>query len=285
MNSRDYALRHMVRNGKMPHLNATVIPLTANVNLSSKLRTRHKIAVALLQRLGLTYVRIEPDSDGRYCYVAWNAPMIGNGCLPVSKRGSGPDNVLCCQPCRGKNVISEHNPPHLHREYGDGIHPLAVNEEGHLEPFAEFDYASIDGREPPVETVEYPDMLAAFCLILEWINSAEKHRDLSGVGGRAAALLFFLRPTQSSFRSLEAIAVFAGVSRAGLSKALMKLRDETGLRSWMLSSPYGARETYRQAQLTIRANGTRKAKDHVSAAADAPMDACVQVDGDALDRT
>jgi hypothetical protein len=195
-------------------------------------------------------------------------------------------------------VISEGS-RHVHREHGDGLHPLAVNEDGHLEPFSEFDYDSVDGTKPPAETVEYADMLAAFCLILEWINSAQKVRDLSAVGSRAAALLYFLRPTQSSFRSLEAIAVFAGVSRAGLSKSLLELRDEIGLRSWTLGSPESARETYRQAQLAIRDNGTRKAKDQVSAAADAPVgtdtesvsngdaptDTRAPVDSSALDRT
>ena len=78
----------MAKYGIVTQLIKKVIPLTASVNFSSKLRTRHKVAVALLKRLGLAYVRLEPaGGESQYSYIVWNAPRTRNGCPPILKRG------------------------------------------------------------------------------------------------------------------------------------------------------------------------------------------------------
>jgi hypothetical protein len=39
-------------------------------------RKQQILAVSLLKELGLDYVRLEPECDGHYRYLAWNAPKL-----------------------------------------------------------------------------------------------------------------------------------------------------------------------------------------------------------------
>jgi hypothetical protein len=51
-------------------------------------KKQHRLAVRLLNRLGLQNIRLEPKSDGTYRYHAWNVPLVdGNGSPGVSRQG------------------------------------------------------------------------------------------------------------------------------------------------------------------------------------------------------
>ena len=59
-----------------------------SVNQSKK---QHNLAVSLLKKLRLDYVRLEPQRNGRYRYFAWSVPLVdGNGSPRISRRG-----VIC----------------------------------------------------------------------------------------------------------------------------------------------------------------------------------------------
>jgi hypothetical protein len=54
----------------------------------SELQKRHAAAVDILAKLGLDYVRLEPQRGDRYTYRAWNAPIVEhNGQAKTVKRG------------------------------------------------------------------------------------------------------------------------------------------------------------------------------------------------------
>ena len=54
------------------------------VNQSKK---QHQLAVSLLKKLGLDYVRLEPRANGHYRYHAWTVPLVdGNGSPRISRR-------------------------------------------------------------------------------------------------------------------------------------------------------------------------------------------------------
>ena len=49
---------------------------------------QHLLAIQLLERLGVSYLRLEPGPDGKYRYVGWTTPLTaGNGSPPKTKRG------------------------------------------------------------------------------------------------------------------------------------------------------------------------------------------------------
>jgi hypothetical protein len=55
------------------------------VNQSKK---RHILAVSLLKELGLDYVRLEPQTGGRYKYLAWSVPLVEhNGSPRICRQG------------------------------------------------------------------------------------------------------------------------------------------------------------------------------------------------------
>jgi hypothetical protein len=52
-------------------------------------KAQHLLAIDLLEKLGLTYLRLEPAARGRYRYHAWSEVWTaGNGSPPISKRGT-----------------------------------------------------------------------------------------------------------------------------------------------------------------------------------------------------
>jgi hypothetical protein len=54
----------------------------------SALLRQHRLAINLLKKFGLDYVRLEPERAGHYRYHAWTVPRIeSNGSPPISKRG------------------------------------------------------------------------------------------------------------------------------------------------------------------------------------------------------
>ena len=51
-------------------------------------KEQHLLGINLLEELGLNDVRLEPQRDGRYRYVAWTVPLVeGNGRLRLSRQG------------------------------------------------------------------------------------------------------------------------------------------------------------------------------------------------------
>jgi hypothetical protein len=57
----------------------------AEVNQTEK---QHAVAIDLLAKFNLDYVRLERQRDGYCVYYAWNAPIIAhNGSPPTVKRG------------------------------------------------------------------------------------------------------------------------------------------------------------------------------------------------------
>ena len=154
---------------------------------------------------------------------------------------------------------STRQPGMIANPQGDPVHPTALGNDGRPEPITEFDYDAVDGTQPG-ETIAFSEMVAAFCLILGWMSRCKRRKDLMSVGAHASALLFFLDPTRSEFTSLADIADSAGMSRASLSKALLNLRDESGLRSWQCGKLHSSREVYSRVQITIHASGARKCR-------------------------
>ena len=54
-------------------------------------KEQHNLGVSLLKELGLDYVRLEPQANGRYRYHAWSVPLVdGNGSPRIRRRG-----VIC----------------------------------------------------------------------------------------------------------------------------------------------------------------------------------------------
>jgi len=150
---------------------------------------------------------------------------------------------------------------------GDRIHSSGFGEDGSAEPITDFDYDALDGAQPD-ENVAYSDMVAVFCLIVAWLTRSKRNKDLLAIGARASALQFFLDPTRSEFKSLADIAASANMTRASLSKALLNLRDESGLKTWQCGKLHSSREVYSRVQITIHASGARKATNgHLSCSA------------------
>src|SRR4051794_40426992 len=126
-------------------------------------------------------------------------------------------------------------------QIGDHLHDIAF-EDHEFVPTTKFDYDAVDqalGLEPvPEMPVAFADMCAAFSLVLEWITEP---KDAALIGGRALTLLYFLDSDISRFESLEAIAQHTGCTKQALSKALIGLRDGSGV-GLTMGKPRYARE-------------------------------------------
>jgi hypothetical protein len=129
---------------------------------------------------------------------------------------------------------------------GDHLHTVAYCE-GRIEPTVGFDYGSLD-PEQPEDMVSFSDMGAAFSLILQWACGKLKRSSdpIVSAGARINALFYLIDPVNSRFENMSDIAAAAGMSRAGVSKALLELRDQVEdvlpIRSML------ARESYRRTQ-------------------------------------
>jgi len=54
----------------------------------SQAKKQHQLAVSLLKELGLDYVRLERERNGRYRYHGWTVPLVdSNGSPRISRRG------------------------------------------------------------------------------------------------------------------------------------------------------------------------------------------------------
>jgi hypothetical protein len=114
-------------------------------------------------------------------------------------------------------------------------------------------YANVDKEEPGDRMVSFSDMTAALSLILGWIVSAQNN--VNSIASRALSLHYLLSPTESSHKSLESIATLCNMTRAGVSGALVKFRDEVGIPFALGGKSEHSRETYSRAQKASFASG------------------------------
>jgi len=119
------------------------------------------------------------------------------------------------------------------------------------------DFRNVDGEEPADTMISMSDASAAISILLGAICDTRKTDhpiNMASVGAKAESLLFLLDPNQSRYESLSDIARTANMTRAGLSKWLLKLKDEVGcfLSAGKLS---GSRQTYAKAQHAALAAG------------------------------
>jgi hypothetical protein len=138
-----------------------------------------------------------------------------------------------------------------HDTCGDHLHEISYSRDNEqFERIAHFDFDQIDrnlGYEPePEKAVEMSDVAAALAIILQWICGTP---NLTNAGARAASLLAFLDPTNAPHgrETMADIAVEAGCTRAYLSKALLDLRDQTGI-ALTMGKLGSTRQTYAKAQ-------------------------------------
>jgi hypothetical protein len=97
----------------------------------------------------------------------------------------------------------------------------------------DFDFESIyrndEDEEQPEKTVSWSDLAASVSIILAWIQGKKKRSDVRSVAARALGLMYLLDQGGSHYNSLQEIADATGLTRAGVSAFLVKLRDEIGL--------------------------------------------------------
>jgi hypothetical protein len=161
----------------------------------------------------------------------------------------------------------------LHRDSAAShLHSLAF-EDHHLVRTTNFDWESVsrnlDGEETKEDMISIADASAAISILLGAIcDSRKTHHpvNLASVGAKAESLRWILDSNQSRYKNLASIANEAGMSRAGLSKWLLKLKDEVGL---FLSAGKlgGSRQTYARAQKAALAAGCHSSHRRRSRAA------------------
>jgi hypothetical protein len=143
-----------------------------------------------------------------------------------------------------------------------GVHEVGHDKDGRIERIAHPDWESIyhdlDGEGIEDSTVTMSDVGAVLSLILQW---ACRSNSLTNVGARIASLLAFLDPVNAPHKrnTLAAIAKEAGCTKALLSRELLELRDQTGVRLTL-----GKRSFSRQSCRTAQ-NYAVKAQVHSSA--------------------
>ena len=141
---------------------------------------------------------------------------------------------------------------------GDHLHQAGRNSDGRLELTENFDFAAVDrllGNHEPEDSVSWSDMVAAFCLVLEWLTGSTDNTTFAMSGARCHSLIYFLNPTGCRFDSLEEIAMEAGCTRAALSKSLLQVRDQLGMH-WTMGKRSFVRESCRRGQLASVDLGT-----------------------------
>jgi hypothetical protein len=132
-------------------------------------------------------------------------------------------------------------------DVGDHTHPVTIDDGGPVCTTG-FDFGALDPEIPnliPMDTVT-----SGFVKILGWMQSGA---DLRSVAARVLALDTFLNPVHAKYQSLSEISQATGISRAALSRALLNLHDDYGLR-WCMRVP-GTREHCASAQKLALQNG------------------------------
>jgi hypothetical protein len=52
----------------------------------SQFKEQSRIAVTLLEVLGLQYIQLELKPDGTFSYCGWTTPVVANSGVPISRR-------------------------------------------------------------------------------------------------------------------------------------------------------------------------------------------------------
>ena len=132
----------------------------------------------------------------------------------------------------------------------DHIHPLGQDDFKAV-PVVSFTYPD-DGEAHSDDTVTVADATSALSQIIDWLCVPTT---ANMCAARALSLQLWVRPTHSRFRSLLKIADSCDVSRAALSKALLRFRDEYAVKL-TIGRLESSREIFRQAALASVAAGT-----------------------------
>jgi biotin operon repressor len=138
----------------------------------------------------------------------------------------------------------------INNPLGDGIHQVGTDENDAVCQVVDFDYSALDPAEPE-PTIRVSLAASGLVRVLAWIL---RSHDLRLAGARAASIMALLDPVNSPFRNLSQIARSVGISRAALSKAILQLRDNDGVR-FAGGKMDSSREIYRQAQLELVRTG------------------------------
>jgi len=133
-------------------------------------------------------------------------------------------------------------------DISDHTHETALDD-GMPVRVTQFDFDALDPEVPslvPIDTIA-----AGFIKILAWVQGGAESKS---AGARLGALQVLLDPVHGRYRSLAEVSREFGISRAALSKALIDLRDDYGIRMG-LQLPSG-RQNCAAAQKLALQNGT-----------------------------
>jgi hypothetical protein len=152
-----------------------------------------------------------------------------------------------------------------HADHGDDIHDIAVVcDDGQVGPTCDFNWSEIDGYDEPAEDTQYDigDVSGALSVIVGWC-CRPIHPNL--VASRVLALQRWLWPAESRYDSMSPIAADCQCTKAAISKALLNLHDELGMRL-PVGKNYHTRARFSEVQKRLvktgrhASNRKRKAK-------------------------
>jgi biotin operon repressor len=137
----------------------------------------------------------------------------------------------------------------------DSLRPAAKSSKGTVE-YCDFDCDAIDtdDTEPADDSVTLGDASSALMKILYWAADARgstPQEQLAMVGARIQALLWLLNPGESRFQSLSDLARVAGCTKQSISKAVVRLREDTGFCISAVNSGAVARFSARRLRLRL----------------------------------
>jgi len=131
---------------------------------------------------------------------------------------------------------------------------------GSYEMVGQFDWEQIDrnvdGIEPEERVISFADASAAIAILAGWMcqSCREEPAPIRTVAAKCEALLFWLDPNQSKYKSLSDIADACQITRAAVSKMLLGLKDQLGS-AVSVGKGSHTRETYRQVQRNLAIEG------------------------------
>ena len=140
-----------------------------------------------------------------------------------------------------------------------------ATEDDHLvgvcQPDWESIYHNVDGEAIEEDQLSYSDASAAISILVGWMchSSRQEPADPRTVAAKCEAVLFWLDPNQSKYRSLSEIGCATGLTRAAISKQLLGLKDQLG--SAVSVGKLGStRSVYRKAQLDCLERGNHSSQ-------------------------
>jgi hypothetical protein len=139
-----------------------------------------------------------------------------------------------------------------------------------LVPRVDFDFSLLDGESEPETMISITQASSALVRVLDWLARSQ---NFASIGAKALALRALLGSPNNPYRSVSKIAKATGISRAAISKSLLNLADQYGIRlnTGKLET---SRLAYREAQLralerrshsSFRRNGANAPQNPVTA--------------------